>query len=159
MRVLVDDMLALMANLGMLQLPDDVELPLLTVYAFQLRTATAISIPRATEGQLQRVVKAYLPPGTDPLDLLRSNTPNVRVINPTSHVVAVAAGKVKWGSFVPAEVVAAAEHEGAAVRLSGGNSTGKLRQALMETGTPAAVWGLEEHGTSFRINETPLIDA
>jgi hypothetical protein len=67
----------------------------------------------------------------------------VRAIDPTAHVVAVAEGKRRWGSLVPAEVVAAAKQEQVEVRLTPGNAAGQLRRALEEAGIRFAVWSLE----------------
>jgi hypothetical protein len=144
--VLVDDTLALLANLGVLVPPGGTVYPLLTVYAFQLRIAGALTVERATKGHLQRLVESHAPAPSRPLDLLMARTEFVHVVDPTELAAETAAGKVRWGSFVPAEVVAVAAREKVAVRLSAGNARGRLREALVEHGVPFGIWRLEARG-------------
>lgn len=83
MRVVVDDQLALAARLVAVKLPPGVERPLITVYAFVLRIAFALTVDRPTEGVLRGLVSFYRPNGIDTDELLAVSSPALRVLDPT----------------------------------------------------------------------------
>lgn len=154
MLVLVDDQLALLANLGLLDLPDDVEVPLLTVYAFQVRIAAAVSVDRTTDGVLQRLLAVHSSEGFDSSNLTKSETANVRVVDPTGCVVEMAQAKTRFGcNLLAAEVVAAARFTGAGVRLSEGNADSQLLRVLTTAEVPVAIWTLASAGERLRVRE------
>lgn len=155
MKVLVDDQLALLANLGVLELPSAVERPLLTVYSFQLRIASALVVHRATEGVLQRLVSTFLPEGFDIDALVDFDSALVRVIDPTKYAADVARIKSEFRcNSLAAEVVAVARREGAEVRLTPGNADGQLWGTLTATDVPKAVWTMIPTGTRVSLEET-----
>lgn len=154
MRVIVDDQIALLANLGALAIPAEIDRPLLTVYGFQLRIASGIVTQRATEGVFQRMVHTYLQEGVDPASLLAPETESVLVVDPTQHVADVARAKARPGvNLLAAEVIAVANAEGVGVRLSRGNASGALWNALGKAGVSAAVWEFEEGHQQLAISE------
>lgn len=157
MQVLVDDLIAVAADLGVLELPPGIEYPLLTVYSFRVRIANALTVERPTTGMLQRLVEAFGTSDDDVERILEASTSNVHALDPNRHVAAVAHGKRKWGSFVPAEIVAAALHEDVEVRLSPGNARGgQVVDALAESGIRALVWELTQVGESLHVTEIEI---
>lgn len=157
MLVLVDDLIALTAELGVLELPDGIEYPLLTVYSFRLRIASALTVERATVGKLQRVL---IEMDVDPVrteGLLQSDSPHVRAVDPNERIREVASVKSAWKSLPAAELVAAARSEGVGVRLSPGNARpGLVTGALAEHGVPLQVWEFEIVGERLRVVEVGL---
>jgi hypothetical protein len=146
-RILVDDQLALLANLGILDLPASVEAPLLTVYSFQLRIASALAVERATEGVLQRLVHDHLPPGVDRSTLSGRESRILRVVDPTLFATEVAQVRAEMRcDTLAAEVVAVARSEMAEVRLTPGNAKGQLWDVLAAAGVPVAVWTVVTRG-------------
>ncbi len=143
MQVLVDDQLFLLMALGVLDLPEVVEIPVLTVYSFQLRIASAIAVERTTEGVLQRILSSYLPAGRDPSELLAPDSGTVRVANPTLYVVDAALIRADLRcNTLAAEVIAVAQQENCDVRLTPGNARGSLWDALTAADVPRAVWSV-----------------
>lgn len=139
MRVIVDDHFALLANLGVLELPQGIELPLFTVYSFQLRLASALSPGRETSGRLQRLRDAF-GPDVPTEALVSSRSRLVEVLDPREYVVEIAAAKLTGANALGAEVIAAAGATGAEVRLSAGNEPGQLRERVQGAGARVAIW-------------------
>jgi len=153
-RVLVDDLIALAADLGVLDLPDGVEYPLLTVYSFRLRIASALTVERATVGKLQRVLVEMDVDQATAEGLLRTDSPYVTAVDPNENIRDVASAKSAWRSLPAAELVAAALGQDVEVRLSPGNARpGVVTRALAAYGVPALVWAFEAVEDRLRVVE------
>ncbi len=141
MKVLVDDQLALLAILRALELPAEVERPLLTTYGFFVRVAGAVAVHRPTEGVLKSLVDSYLPGDIDPATLVVAESDFVRVMDPTRFVVAIARIRAELQcNLLAAKVAAVAQSESAGVRLTPGNARGQLWEMLVRAGVPSEVW-------------------
>lgn len=153
MRVLIDDQLSLLTNLGVLEVPAEIERPLLTVYGFQLRVASAVTVERTTEGTLQRLLRSHLTHGVDPISLVRAESSALRVIDPTQLAAEIARARsdLRCNSLA-AEVVAAARSEQAHVRLTPGNAKGQLFETLTLAGVPVEVWTLMPSADGLRLH-------
>lgn len=152
MQVLVDDTLALLANLDAIELPREIERPIFTVYAFQIRLANALAVSRPTTGRLQQLYAAH-PPLTDDVDTVLGQTEAVAIIDPTRHAPAIARAKARWGSLVAEEVVAIAKARAVAVRLSAGNAHGQISKALEAERILFATWELYDDGDRFGVRD------
>lgn len=157
MRVLVDDQIALLANLRVLEIPSGVDCPLLTVYGFQLRIASGIVTERSTEGVFQRMVDTYLQGDADPASLLATETQFVRFVDPTPYAAEVARAKASFGiNVLAAEMIAVAVAEGVTVRLSPGNARGTLKGALDEAEVVSGVWTFRAVQEGVAISESEV---
>ncbi len=152
MSVVVDDQLALLINLRAFDVPGAVQLPVLTVYSFQLRIASALLVERRSEGQLQRLVASFAPAGLDPERLVASSD-RVRVVDPTTYAGDVARLKAAGMNALPAEIVAVARSLMAQVRLAPGNARGALWDAIAGAGVDVAVWEFVEDNGRLAVEE------
>jgi hypothetical protein len=144
-KVLVDDHLAVLHALGALAIPPTVEEPLLTVYGFQLRVASALACERGTRGVLQRLVAQFGGSSVDVETLIRPDPAIVRIIDPTEHASEIARHKDRLRcNTLAAEVIVGARQEAAEVRLVPANALGQLWVAVGAAEVPRAVWWLTE---------------
>jgi hypothetical protein len=144
-KVLVDDHLAVLHALGALELPSSVEEPLLTVYGFQLRVASALACERDARGVLQRLVVQFGGNDVDVETVIRPDASIVKVIDPTGHASKIAQykGRLRCNTLA-AEVIAGALQEAAEVRLAPPNAKGQLWDAVVAADVPGVVWQLTD---------------
>ncbi|MGD9797216.1 MAG: hypothetical protein AB7H43_03175 [Acidimicrobiia bacterium] len=153
MSLVVDDQLGLLIRMDVLELPTDIDLPLLTVYGFQIRLALALLAERRSTGVLQGLFARYGSTIDDPEALLAS-TDRVIALDSNALVGEVALAKAELScNLLAAEVVAAARHHDAPVRLAPGNASGQLAEVLARSGVQASVWRFEKSGPRLRVVE------
>lgn len=157
-QVVVDDEIALLASVGILEVPSNIRLPLLASFGFELRLESALAVARSTEGHLKRLLKTYLGSDPDPR-LLRPNLPNaLRLLDSTRYTRQIAQVRAEFRcNLLVGEVIVAARYEHAEVRLapSNYNPDGALAMALRAAGVAHAVWRFEAWDDRITVVEEP----
>lgn len=144
MAAVVDDAIALLAGMGKLTLPDEIEPPLFTVYAFQLRIYAALEASRPGHGYLHELMTRYAPDGCSPEGIFES----IGVADTGACAEVTAQTKVRCGvNLLAAECIGACTcgygpvvlHEGNA-RGPGPDGASALAGALVSAGVPWSSW-------------------
>jgi hypothetical protein len=143
LKAIVDDQLALLYCLGVLELPPELEIPLLTTYGFQFRIANAIVVERSTQGVLQRLVAEHAAEGVDRRTLVHPDPRLVEIVDPTACAADTTVVRSELGcNTLAAEMIVAARHREADVMLTRGNAVGELWASLQEAGVNTSVWSV-----------------
>lgn len=137
--VVVDDQLALLAALDLLQPPPGTRA--ITTYGWQQRVLGVFVAPRATGGQLQAIAADAGATAADVLVAVGAPDPERLVIaDPRDDAVEIASARVGGTNSLTAETIVAARSLRGVVRVSPGNSRGHFADRIVGASLDLGIW-------------------